>query len=143
VEARDLHEHAVQAVNPESASLDCRISWIALSPHGRYRMTAAVSDAAPVEVEASDLFEALRQVRLAFESRGVLLCCAGARRDVWPSGMQRDMGEGRVAYVLTLPRTAERPPRVGIFDPAPRETIATVAEQEAFARRWMDSPRES
>jgi hypothetical protein len=137
--ARDSTEHLVLAIGPDGAEHDCRLSWVAEAPH-RYRLIAAVADEPPVGVEAGDLFEALRQLRRQFEARGIALCCAGARRDVWSSGMQRDMGMGRAAYILTFPRTAERPQQVNIFEPAEPDAIASVAEQEAFARAWMKSP---
>lgn len=105
-------------------------------------MTASIADRGPVEAEAADLFEALRGIRRQRERDDVFLCCAGARRDIWASGMQRDMGMGLVAYVLALPREAERPVEVKIFDPAPREAIGSVAEQETFARGWLDASHE-
>jgi hypothetical protein len=53
--------------------------------------------------------------------------------------MQRDVGEGLIAYVLKLPRTAERPTHLSIFEPASRDAIGTVSDQEAFARIWMEA----
>ena len=134
------NEAVVLAVGPGDTERECLITWATVSPHVRYRVTATVADDPLVEAEAADLFDALRNVRSQLESRDVALCCAGARRDVWSSGMQRDMGQGLTAYILTFPRTTERPSVVKIFDRAPLEAIATVAEQEAFARAWMESP---
>jgi hypothetical protein len=54
--------------------------------------------------------------------------------------MQRDMGGGRTAYVLSLPRSAERPPVVDIFEPTVPDSVVTVAEQEAFFEEWRKSP---
>ena len=48
--------------------------------------------------EGPDLFEALQAVRRRLEDAGMLLCCQGARADVFPSGMSRQMGGGRRAY---------------------------------------------
>jgi hypothetical protein len=143
VDAPRQHEQLVLAIGPGGNELHCRITWTTVMPHARYRITAVVGDQPPVEAEASDLFAALCQVRRQLEARDVVLCCAGARRDVWPSGMARDMGQGLKAYQLSLPRTAERPPLVGIFDPASSEDVGTVAEQEAFAQAWRDSPLSS
>lgn len=89
---------------------------------------------------SSDYFDALRKARLAMEDVGLRPCCAGARRDTWASGMQRDMGQGLVCYVLSFPRTKILPPVLGIFDAAARDVIGTVAEQEAFRKAWMASP---
>src|SRR5262245_40134728 len=47
-----------------------------------------------------DLFYCLLSLRQYLESRGLLLCCQGARRNVSPSGMTRQMSSGRLAYLL-------------------------------------------
>lgn len=87
-----------------------------------------------------DLFEALAQARRGLEAQGVLLGCNGARRDVFPSAMQRQTGWGRRAYVLTMPRTTARLPVVDIFVPAPElSTLATVDAQRAWFDRWRQS----
>src|ERR1700733_16300281 len=49
-----------------------------------------------------DLFEALREMRKGLESTGVQLLCAGARTDVWPSGMSRSMEGGSQSSTLCL-----------------------------------------
>lgn len=53
--------------------------------------------------EARDLFAALAVARRELEVQGAQLACNGARLDVWPSGMLRQAGYGRRAYVLTMP----------------------------------------
>ena len=84
---------------------------------------------------ADDLFEALLMVRREIEPAGWRLALNGARRDTWPSGMQRDMFEGGAVYVF-FPDTAKRLEPVGTFDPAPKELLATVEEQEAAWEAW-------
>jgi len=125
----------------DGAHLTCRIAWMTIQPHASYRMTATIGESPAIEAQASDLFETLCLIRRQLEDQGVRLCCAGARRDVWPSGMQRDMGQGLVAYVLTLPRVTERPATVRIFEPAARDVVATVDEQREFAQSWMAQGR--
>ena len=88
---------------------------------------------------SSDYFEALRKARLAMEDLGLRPCCAGARRDTWASGMQRDMGQGLICYVLSFPRTKIRHPVLGTFDAASPDVIGTVADQEAFHKAWVAS----
>ena len=98
---------------------------------------------AAVSGEGPDLFEALASARRELEARGVLVACNGARRDVFPSAMQRQAAAGRRAYVLTVPRTAARPATVDIFDPAPDlATLATVEEQRGWFDRWLLSGQE-
>ena len=109
----------------------------------------ATGDACVVEVkvgdvdsrgEGSDLFEALVQARRGLEAQDVLLGCNGARRDVFPSAMQRQAAWGRRAYVLTVPRTTARLPVVDIFAAAPElSALSTVDEQRAWFDRWRES----
>jgi hypothetical protein len=90
--------------------------------------------------EARDLFAALAVARRQLEMQGVQLACNGARLGVWPSGMLRQTGYGRRAYVLTVPTTAGGSSTVDIFEPAPKSaTLATVDEQHEWFRRYWDS----
>ena len=87
------------------------------------------------EAEGPDLFEALRR---ALDPRGIRLAANGARRDAWSSGMQQDMGEGRVVYLLTEADRG-RPPQVKTVGPASLTDVGTVAEQDEQHRRWLRS----
>lgn len=90
--------------------------------------------------EARDLFAALAAARRELEVQGVQLACNGARLDVWPSGMLRQAGYGRRAYVLTMPPSVAQPSTVDIFEPAPGSSVlATVDEQREWFRRYWDS----
>jgi hypothetical protein len=131
----------IRAVDAAGGEHECRITC---DVAGRaYHLTAIVDRGEPLSVEAGDCFEGLRLIRRQLDRENLRLCCAGARRDVWSSGMQRDMGMGLTAYVLTVPRTEQRPPVVGIFDAAETDTVATVADQEAFYQEWLASPRDA
>jgi hypothetical protein len=50
--------------------------------------------------EGPDLFKTLRALRRILDPLGIRLGINGARRDAWASGMQCDIGEGRVVYLL-------------------------------------------
>lgn len=92
------------------------------------------------DAQDSGYFGALAVARRELETQGVQLACNGARLDVWPSGMPRQVGYGRRAYVLTMPSTAARPSTVDIFEPAPKSAVlATVDEQREWFRRYWDS----
>ncbi|MEU8782537.1 hypothetical protein [Streptomyces sp. NPDC048637] len=87
---------------------------------------------------ADDCFEALTRIREQIEPQGWLLGVNGSRRDTWPSGMCRDTG----GFLVCLLRPGLRPTgadRIQTFHPAPRETLATVAEQIAFEEQWSQS----
>jgi hypothetical protein len=90
--------------------------------------------------EGPDLFEALTAARRSLEAEGVRVACNGARRDVFPSAMLRQAAAGRRAYVLTMPRTGERPVTVDIFEAAPGSSaLATVDEQRAWFDQWLQA----
>jgi hypothetical protein len=71
------------------------------------------------------------RIRAEFEPLGFHFLVNGARRNVWPSGMAREMGGGKQAYVLVLGQPG-RPELVDIFEPADESQIALVQEQRDF-----------
>ncbi|MGW9047849.1 hypothetical protein ACWGQL_35710 [Streptomyces lydicus] len=87
---------------------------------------------------AEDCFEALTRIREQIEPQGWFLGVNGSRRDTWPSGMCREAG-GFLVYRLRLGHYATGADRIQTFQPAPRETLATVAEQVAFEEQWSQS----
>ncbi|MEU5015778.1 hypothetical protein AB0G35_37095 [Streptomyces sp. NPDC021749] len=87
---------------------------------------------------ADDCFEALIRIREQIEPQGWLLGVNGSRRDTWPSGMCRGTG-GFLVYRLTPGLRPTSADRIQTFQPAPRETLATVAEQVAFEEQWSQS----
>jgi hypothetical protein len=137
--------HDLLAVGPGEDEIACRlvVGPVEHDPRDRWRLTATMPDRPEVTAVGDDMFSTLQELRRELERDGVLIRCAGARRDVWASGMQRNMGDGRKAYILSLPRTASRPPSVGVFEPIAAAQAATVAEQEAFFRQWLNAPRAS
>lgn len=100
-----------------------------------WRLHALFDDRVAWDVEDSDLFECLIQVRKRLESEGGLICCEGARWDVFPSGMARQMGGARRAYRLVPDRTAESPALVDIFAPTPCDAVVSVSEQIESVRK--------
>jgi hypothetical protein len=91
-------------------------------------------------VTASDYFEALCQIRNELETNGWRPICYGSSKDVYPSGMARDMGcRGLKAYRLQIGEPAKLADLVEIFDSAPDMEPASVAEQEQFFERWLRS----
>lgn len=95
-------------------------------------------DAAPRSFAGPDLFESLAMLRREAEARGDLVLCAGARRDVYPSRMARDMGGGRVAYVLRAGQPAAREDLIDIFAPAEASAVVGVDEQRRSFDTWRE-----
>lgn len=108
---------------------------IAVSPP--WSLSLSVSGRATINVAAEDLFDALCHLREQLEGVGAQLLCAGAQRNVFPSGMSRSMGGGRRAYVLRPGRRPTPEDLVDIFDEA--EDLVTVREQREFYAAWTRS----
>jgi len=89
--------------------------------------------------EAADLFGALVLLRASLEKNGRFIACNGARRDVFPSGMAREMSRGRKAYILKPGVRPSREDLVDIFDRADADRIGTVSEQQTQFDRWKTS----
>ncbi len=90
--------------------------------------------------EGLHAFEALRKLMGAAEHDDVRIGVNGARPNAWPSGMLADMAQGLQVYLLPARRTAERLPTALTLGPAPLPEVGTLAEQDAFQRRWQNSP---
>jgi hypothetical protein len=112
----------------------------ALVAHHSHRLTLEALDGRSWSAEASDVFECLMELRNQVEPLGVRLCCNGSRRNAWSSGMQSDMGQGLVVYLLSRPRSKERPPQVDTLGPAPSDEVVSVAEQQAWYESWLAHP---
>lgn len=91
--------------------------------------------------QADDCFTALQIIRRKAERRNWNICCKGARRNVWPSAMSRQMGGGVKAYALEMGRQGRADSLVEIFDADDPESYSSVAEQEAYAHAWFESLR--
>ena len=88
-----------------------------------------------------DIFDAFISLRTALETIGVQVLCAGARPNVFPSGMSRDMGGGRKAYITRLGSPALRADLVDIFDYSDAQSVGSVSDQQAFHEKWAASLR--
>jgi hypothetical protein len=87
-----------------------------------------------------DCFKAQRDLRARLDAEGILLGVNGARPNSWSSGLQCDMGEGRVTYLLEVGASG-RSPQVPTLDAAPLGAVGTVADQDEFQSRWMAERR--
>jgi hypothetical protein len=111
------------------------------SRRGRdWLLTLASPDGKSWAAEGPDLFEALRALRRVLDPLGIRLGVNGARRDAWASGMQRDMAEGRVVYLLVEGQTG-RPEQVSTLGPTSVSHVGTVDDQDQQHERWLQSRR--
>src|ERR1700722_9317600 len=85
----------------------------------------------------TDLYKAMQALRGGLEAKGGQLLCAGARPDVVPSGMSRNVGGGREAYVVQLGKQATE--FVDIFAYAEPAVVGTVRQQHEFVEAWRAS----
>jgi hypothetical protein len=103
-----------------------------------WSLTVELGDGTSAEATAQDLFGALERVRKQLEAARMLLCCKGARADVFPSGMARQSWGGRRAYQLQEGRKPSRQDLVDIFDPADCEDVVTVRRQYQSVERLRE-----
>lgn len=99
-----------------------------------YRWTVSIACAAfdTVAALADDAFEALCLVREQLEPHGWRIGVIGAQLGVWPSGMERDQGGGKVAYRQEGGQVGDL---VDTFEPVDPSAVTTVAEQQAEVER--------
>lgn len=90
------------------------------------------------EVTDNDCFNCFCRIRDHFPD--ITFLCKGAKENVYPSRMARDMGGGLVAYQLTIGKHAEQKDLVPIFD-FDDENIVSTETQEAFYKAWLSSNR--
>jgi hypothetical protein len=128
----------VQVRAPDGAIKECSIEII-VTPSCKLLLSGVKLESK--EFSGEDVFEALVQLRLGLEKMGYQLLCAGARPDVWPSGMGRSMGAGRKAYITRLDAPSRKADLLDIFDYARPELVGSVAQQKSFHETCVESRR--
>jgi hypothetical protein len=131
----EIHEVPVRSGSSEQ-------SWVLTTAlRGRDWLLTLLSPGGESWVaEGPDLFKALRELRRLLDPLGIRLGVNGARRDSWASGMQCDMGEGRVVYILREGQPG-RPAQVPTLGTTALADIGTVKEQEEQYALWLESRR--
>lgn len=89
--------------------------------------------------ENSDFFECLVDLRRVIEREGGKVLCHGARRDVFPSPMQRRTAGGLKAYQQRLGAKAQEQDQVDTFGESEADLIGSVDEQRAHNEAWLQS----
>lgn len=88
---------------------------------------------------ADDFFAAFSGIREQLEMIGASPLCYAASRNVYPSGLLRDMALGLKAYKHTLNKRVETSDTVDIFEHGSDLEIVTVEEQDRFHKEWLHS----
>jgi hypothetical protein len=78
----------LQVVGPGGS----QVADVTVTTEPPWAVRFVLADGSVVEAVGADLFSALETVRRRLEAEGMLVCCQGARPDVFPSGMARQMG---------------------------------------------------
>lgn len=89
--------------------------------------------------QGNNLYDALLEVRKILESKGCHLRCAGSSLNVYPSGMSKGMGDGRMAYKLAMGKKASRADLIDIFSTVNDHIDSTIDQQQAFYSKWLAS----
>ncbi|HEX8209841.1 MAG TPA: hypothetical protein VF584_06605 [Longimicrobium sp.] len=126
----------IQMLLPGGTVEEARVSLAAADGACRLSLT---HQGRTLHAEASDYFEALCHIREVLEQDGTRLLCYGASRNVYPSGMARDMGAGLRAYRLTPGRHSSGAELQDIFATGPDVLPATVEEQRRYRDEWLVS----
>jgi len=122
----------------DSSWLTGQITWSATDGAS---MKLVVSDGSTYIEQADDLFECLVEIRRETDPLGLRICCAGCKKDAYPSRMNREMGGGSKVQIRTLGRPTQREDQIGIFEAVNLSEVGTVEEQEAYYRIWLASLR--
>ncbi|UUE56738.1 hypothetical protein [Pectobacterium aroidearum] len=95
-----------------------------------------IDDALMAEVDGDDFFSCLCKLRIIFKD--ITFLCKGAKKNVYPTRMARQMAYGIKGYEFELGRHATRHDLVGIFDYEDRDLV-TPDEQREYFQEWLHS----
>jgi hypothetical protein len=116
-----------------------------IEAHRSYRLTLTSDSGESFAATAWNVFACLLELRQQVEPLHMRLCCNGSRLGTWCSGMQADMGQGLVVYLLTGAISGQRKeiPQLGTLDPAPPDEVVSIAEQRAWYEQWRSRRNET
>ncbi|MBC8954576.1 hypothetical protein [Xenorhabdus sp. PB62.4] len=93
------------------------------------------------ESNDTDYFSCL--IDLRNQLKDIVFLCKGAKINVYPSAMSRDMSDGIVAYENTLGQHASSEDTVHIFYFEDKDVDVTPEEQREFHFKWIESLRQN
>jgi hypothetical protein len=116
-----------------------RRGFFELSPGPPYSLLLALPDGEILRASERDYFDCLRSIRTQLELQKLVVLCNGARRDVYPpTGLTRQWGGGKKAYVLKFDTPPAPGDAVDIFAPAEKHLIASVDAQRDYFVKWFE-----
>ncbi|CDL81115.1 hypothetical protein [Xenorhabdus szentirmaii] len=77
--------------------------------------------------------------RLREELKDVIFLCKGAKINVYPSSMSRQMALGMAAYEHILGKEATREDLVGTFDFEDNDVAVSPSQQREYFYQWAES----
>ncbi len=86
---------------------------------------------------SNDYFDTFAKIRKRLAGKSIYPLCYGASKDIWPSGMSRDMGQGLKAYRLVLGKKARE--LYNIFETGDDIDPVHPDIQKEFAEKWFES----
>ncbi|CBJ80437.1 conserved hypothetical protein [Xenorhabdus bovienii str. Jollieti] len=89
------------------------------------------------ESNDTDYFSCFADLRN--QLKNIIFLCKGAKINVYPSAMSRDMSDGIVAYETTLGQPGLPENQVHIFDFEDKYVDITPEEQRKFHSQWFES----
>lgn len=88
-------------------------------------------------VEGIDFYDCFRRLREI--DKGVVYYCKGAKINVVPSRMTRQMGMGIFVYETALGHQARKENLVNIFDYEDKDLSSDPAQQDIYKEEWFTS----
>lgn len=104
--------------------------------NNKTRLTITLDNSDSYEVESSDVFNALLEIRKETEPKGIKFLIQGCRKNCWPSGMSLSMSNGMKVYEMQLAPDIH-PKLVDTFDEALEVEVGTLQEQKSFQEEWF------
>lgn len=142
--AGSLHGKSTEELNMDVVDIEVRHAGQRLAVRlaldlERGTLKLLLADGRSFAASGEDLWAAFMQLRDAMPE--YVFQCQGARLNVHPSGMARQMASGLLAYELVMGQQARRADLVQVFDPAEVTERVSPAQQEQFFREWIASLR--
>lgn len=141
----DLSEPEIVTINVLFTRLsdpDVRLPGAITTVYGDGNVAVGLScDGVNTSGSAKTTFEAFVEARRGIETYDLCPVCYGASENCYPSPMALSMGYAERIYKLTPGMPGRIRDLVMIFDAGEDVHPSSVADQELYYQRWLDSPK--